>query len=190
MPSHYLNQCLVIVNWTLRNKFQWNFRSKYKTFHTRKCICKYRLRNGGHFVQGRWVTGIHRYCPHGSHYLDYCSPALSLTHWGRVKMVAILPDDIFKSIFLNENVWISLTISLKFVPKVPINNIPALVQATSHDLNQWWVSLLMHICVIRPQWVKSSYCNLSEDWATVDEIYRCPICKWVTEGWQHVRVAG
>ena len=31
--------------------------------------------------------------------------------------------DIFKRIFLNENVWIS-----KFVPKVRVNNIPALVQ--------------------------------------------------------------
>ena len=38
------------------------------------------------------------------------------------------PDDIFKCIFLNENVWISIKISLKFVPKGPINNIPALVQ--------------------------------------------------------------
>ena len=37
------------------------------------------------------------------------------------------PDDIFKRIFSNENAWISLKISLKFVPKVPINNIPALV---------------------------------------------------------------
>ena len=37
-------------------------------------------------------------------------------------------DDIFKCIFLNENVWISIGISLKFVPKDPINNIPALVQ--------------------------------------------------------------
>ena len=37
------------------------------------------------------------------------------------------PDDIFKCIFLNENVWISIKISLKFVPKGPINNIPALV---------------------------------------------------------------
>ena len=26
--------------------------------------------------------------------------------------------------------------------------------ATSHYLNQWWSSLLMHICVTRPQWVK------------------------------------
>ena len=38
------------------------------------------------------------------------------------------PDDIIKCIFLNENVWISITNSLKFVPKGPINNIPALVQ--------------------------------------------------------------
>ena len=38
------------------------------------------------------------------------------------------PDEIFKCSFLNENVWISIKISLKFVPKVPIDNIPALVQ--------------------------------------------------------------
>ena len=56
------------------------------------------------------------------------------------------PDDIFKCIFLNENIYISITISLKFVPKGPIDNIPALVQimawrhpATSHYLNQWWL---------------------------------------------------
>ena len=34
----------------------------------------------------------------------------------------------FKCIFLNENVWNSIKISLKFVPKVWVNNIPALVQ--------------------------------------------------------------
>ena len=36
-------------------------------------------------------------------------------------------DDTFKRIFLNENVRIPIKISLKFVPKGPINNIPALV---------------------------------------------------------------
>ena len=36
--------------------------------------------------------------------------------------------DIFKWIFMNENVWISITLSLKFVPMAPINSIPALVQ--------------------------------------------------------------
>ena len=35
------------------------------------------------------------------------------------------PDDIFKCIFMNENVWISIKISLKFVLKDLINNIPA-----------------------------------------------------------------
>ena len=36
-------------------------------------------------------------------------------------------DDTFKCIFLNENARISIEISLKFVPKGPINNIPSLV---------------------------------------------------------------
>ena len=53
--------------------------------------------------------------------------------------------DIFKCIFLNENVWISIKISLKFVPNDPIINFPTLVQimtwhqATSHYLNQCWL---------------------------------------------------
>ena len=37
-------------------------------------------------------------------------------------------DNTFKRIFFSENVRISIKISLKFVPKGPINNIPALVQ--------------------------------------------------------------
>ena len=37
-------------------------------------------------------------------------------------------DDVFKCNFLNENVVIPIKISLKFVPKGPINNIPALGQ--------------------------------------------------------------
>ena len=70
------------------------------------------------------------------------------------------PDDILKSIFMNENVWISLTISLKCVRKVRINNIPSLVQIMAwrrpgdKPLSEpMMVSLLTHICVTRPQWV-------------------------------------
>ena len=37
-------------------------------------------------------------------------------------MAAILSDDIFKCIFLNEKVQILIQISLKFVPKGPIDN--------------------------------------------------------------------
>ena len=38
------------------------------------------------------------------------------------------PDSIFKCIFLNENCWILMKISSKFVPQGPINNIQALVK--------------------------------------------------------------
>ena len=68
-------------------------------------------------------------------------------------------DDIFKRIFLNENVWISIEISLMFVPKGPINNIPALVQIMAwrrsgdKPLSEpMMVSLPTHIWVTRPQW--------------------------------------
>ena len=36
-------------------------------------------------------------------------------------------DDILKHILLNEDIWISIEMSVKFVLKGPINNIPALV---------------------------------------------------------------
>ena len=32
MPSHYLNQCWDIVNWTLKNKLQWNLNQNTKLF--------------------------------------------------------------------------------------------------------------------------------------------------------------
>ena len=40
----------------------------------------------------------------------------------------LFADDIFKYISVNENVWISIEMSLKFVPKGGISNIPAFVQ--------------------------------------------------------------
>ena len=44
-------------------------------------------------------------------------------------MAAIVADNIFKCIFLNENDRIPIQISLKFVPRSQIDNKPALVQA-------------------------------------------------------------
>ena len=73
-------------------------------------------------------------------------------------------DDIFKRIFLNENVSILIKISLNFIPKGPINNIPALVQIMAwhrpgdKPLSEpMMVNLLTHICVSRPQWVKERF---------------------------------
>ena len=71
--------------------------------------------------------------------------------------------DIFTCIFLNENVWISINISLKFVPKNPINDILALVQIMAwrqpgdKPLSEpMMVRLPTHICVTRLQWVKTT----------------------------------
>ena len=72
------------------------------------------------------------------------------------------PGDIFNWIFLNENSWIFIKISLKFVPKGPINNIPAMVQIMGWHRpgdkpfsEPMMISSLTHICVIRPQWVNT-----------------------------------
>ena len=71
-------------------------------------------------------------------------------------------DDVFLCNFLNENAWIPIKISLTFVPKGPINNIPALVQimawrrTSDKPLSEpMMVRLLTHICVIQPQWVNT-----------------------------------
>ena len=48
------------------------------------------------------------------------------SHWGQDKM-AVIPQTKLSNIFFNENVWISIKISLKFVPMGPVNNIPGLV---------------------------------------------------------------
>ena len=77
-------------------------------------------------------------------------------------------DDTFKRIFLNENVEISIKISLMIVPKGPINNIPALVQVMAwHQpgdkplTEPMVVRLLKHICVTQPQWFKQEITTFS-----------------------------
>ena len=89
-------------------------------------------------------------------------------------------DDIFKCIFLNENVWIPIWISLKFVPKGPINNIPALVQIMAwrrpgnKPLSEpMMVSSPTHIYVTRPQWVKSRVVIKIINSLWLSDAYKC-----------------
>ena len=120
----------------------------------------------------RWAPGHQRplCCPFCDYRLMIMRINQIAQHTCRVSTINILrprqngrhfPDDIFKWIFLNEIIWISIKISLKFVPRGRINNIPALVQimawrrqATSHYLNQWWIVHWRIKCVTRSQWVK------------------------------------
>ena len=87
-------------------------------------------------------------------------------------------DDTFKRIFLNENVRISIKISLKFIPRGPINNNPALVQIMAwHRPGDKPISepmmgaLPTQICVTRPEWVNRISCD----------VYVCQ-CNYLCEG--------
>ena len=91
-----------------------------------------------------------RFCVH-FHILNTLRPRQNGRHFA---------DDILKHLFLNEKDWISIKISLKFVPNGPINNITALVQIMAwrrpgdKPLSEpMMVSLLTHLFVTRPQWV-------------------------------------
>ena len=94
------------------------------------------------------------------------------------------PDDTFKCIFLNENFRILSKISLKFVPKGPINKISALVQIMAwrrpgdKPLSEpMMVRLLTHICVTLPQWVNSlgpsDALRRWRSWSTLVQVMAC-----------------
>ena len=76
--------------------------------------------------------------------------------------VATISRRFFQMHFIEWKCMNSNKISVKFVPKGPFNNIPALVQKMAwcrqgnKPLSEpLMVSLLTHICVTRPKWVKS-----------------------------------
>ena len=84
-----------------------------------------------------------------------------LTHLLLDKMAAILADTIFKCILLNEKFCIVIRISLKFVPKGPIDNKWALVQVMAWRQTgdkplpgPMMTSSLMHTCSTMGRWVK------------------------------------
>ena len=98
-------------------------------------------------------------------------------------------DNIFKCIFVNENVWISLRISLKFVPKFRINNIPALVQILAWRRRgdkplsgTMMVRLSTEICVTRPQWV---YMVFLGNWLWKNV---CKINQIISTCWSHIYI--
>ena len=91
-----------------------------------------------------------------------------LTHWGQDKMVDIFQTRFSNAFFFNENIWISIPYSLKFVPKGPINKIPALVQIMAWhgpgdkpSSESLMVRLSTHICGTLPQWVNAVCVSIS-----------------------------
>ena len=57
-PSHYLNQCRVIINWTLRNKLQWLLNQNTNLFNhgnaSENIVCEI----AAILSRGRWVNAL------------------------------------------------------------------------------------------------------------------------------------
>ena len=132
-----------------------------KTFHNRSLRNRVSCDTPGTFVPPFWiVTDIAKltnpvYIPQSNVLKSYPFNPLRRGQNGR-----LIPNYMFKCIFLNENIWISFKISLKFVPKFRNHNIPALVQIMAwrrpgdKPLSEpMMVSFLTHIYVTRHQWV-------------------------------------
>ena len=129
----------------MANKILEGFFSRLGIWHRDKIPWKKRPR-----VLVSQITGISLY---RKHLVDILRPRQNYRYFG---------GDIFNYVFLTENTWLSIEISLKFVPKVRINNIPALIQVMAwcrpedKPLSEpMMVNSLRHICVTRPQWVKA-----------------------------------
>ena len=139
-------------------------------FTKMKHICK-NMKKYGTFQAAFWVNWVWKSCCTHAIFVAW---AVGLMVLSRPDVMFVMPlnslrprpnrqhlaGDIFKCFFENENVWISIKISLKFVPKGSIYNNPALVQIMAwrrpgdKPLSEpMMVSLLTHICVTRPQWV-------------------------------------
>ena len=85
---------------------------------------------------------------------------IGLTRWGRDKMAAIFPDDIFKCIFLMTEYGFRIKFHWSLLLRVQLTISQhwlnyGLAPAGWH-LNQWWISLLTYICVNRPLWINTN----------------------------------
>ena len=80
------------------------------------------------------------------------------TKWGGDKMVAKFHFHIKFGL----NCGILINISVKYVPKNPIDSTPALVEIRARQ--QWWSSLLTHICVTRSHKLIKTFGKIAYQW--------------------------
>ena len=146
--SLYLNQCWLIINEILWHSPEDNFTGNVQDIYPWYVCENYWFESTVASPRDHWVNTL-RPRQNGRRFAD----------------------DTFKRIFLNENVRISIKISLRFVPKGPVNNNSALVQIMTwrrsgdKPLSEpMMVTLLTNICVTRPQWVNSLWASDATWW--------------------------
>ena len=144
VSSHYLNECWNIVNWTLGNKLQWNFNQNSYIFIQENV-----------FENVVWKMAAILSQPQCVETILHCIFIFNILLFPRVifpptlciavlKAITVSPtpspnspppgqngchftDNIFRCIFVNEKLCFLIKISLKFIPKGPIDNNPAFV---------------------------------------------------------------
>ena len=86
--------------------------------------------------------------------------ATDLTYWDRDKIAAISQTTFYIAFLWMKIYTFRLIFSLRFVPQVQVNSIQAMVQIVAWRwpgdkpiYEPMMVSLLTHICVIRPEWI-------------------------------------
>ena len=88
----------------------------------------------------------------------YFIPSILWTKWAQNKIAAMLKTTFVALVFSNGLVFILIQIPISFGPASSTNDKIriGIYQVTSHHLNQWWASVLMHLCITRLQGVDNS----------------------------------
>ena len=183
MPNHYLNQLWrTVVNYAHANKPKWNFSENTNSIFQQNvfrqcvdlnvltwtlwdlCLPSLPMKQSGIDVEECWF----------SKQLRTETSSQSLTNLTLDKMTSISKTTFSDAFSRMKSFCFFIKISPKFVPKCLIDNNWALVQVMAW---RWpgnkalsepmMVSLLMHICITWPQWVKIGFVPLHYDDITV-----------------------
>ena len=133
-PSHYLNQRWNFVNWTLRNKLQWNFKWNSNIFiqeNMFECII---CGMAAILSQPECSSPGEQQC---------CIPLIQLAHWDWDKMAAILQTTISNAFSWIKMYWFRFKFHWILLPIVHLKIFQLWFrwwlgddQATNHYLNQ------------------------------------------------------
>ena len=191
VPRHYLNQWWHIVNYTIRNTFQWNIIWNSKGFIPENAIENVVCEMAAILSLPQCVNGTivgllywHPFILVESLQFNWRLGTLNSLAPGRFQFN--FRKVIFKLTLVNGGWGISYEIAIRWMPldltddKSPLVQVMAwCCQATSHYLSQCWPRFMSPNGVTRPQWVNS-----------LKEIYLHPIFKWVVMTWAEDRTPG
>ena len=128
------------------------FQSKHKTFHSRKCIWKHRLRSGGHFIQGEMLLLLYHKAPchkePGNSLLHHCHRLQKMQRNSSFLFIALnactkwhVPTRGFAAAKVRK--WMGLVawwIILVLLPWCSPINLKSLdIHMNCNDFTNWWV---------------------------------------------------